>query len=132
MFLFNFLWKSRGDSVIVLRATVKGQLYIDKILVDIHYILCYTSTVSEFCAISLRGVGRRSHVWSDPPAHVVRFVRFCQWDCCAMRRATADFLFYGDTVPMVAGMTSVCCMADALGFARIVVPAFLRPNAERL
>ena len=57
MFLFNFLWKSRGDSVIVLRATVKGQLYIDKILVDIHYILCYTSTVSEFCAISLRGVG---------------------------------------------------------------------------
>lgn len=25
---------------------------------------------------------------------------------------------------MVAGMTSVCCMADALGFARIVIPAF--------
>ena len=70
-------------------------------------------------------------MWSDPPAHVVRFVRFCQWDCCAMRRATADFLFYGDTVPMVAGMTSVCCMADALGFARIVIPAFFAPKCRK-
>ena len=46
-------------------------------------------------------------------------------------RVLVAFLFYG-APSHTAGMTRVCCQANILDFTRIVVPAFLRPNAERL
>ena len=51
--------------------------YIDKNTFDLHIILYYTISEIYFAQFPF---GHRSMicVWSNPPAHVVRFVRFCQ------------------------------------------------------